>query len=416
MKGIAVSFLQSQGSPAELKKALDSLGLRSQGFTDPRVFLGGLKKGGAAACLIDLSFGDAPVLLAMIKSIRSVLGPKLPLLALIAKSDNTMDSKARAAGVTDVIRKPIDEDELIAAIARYVAAPQAEAVEVPKLIKWFFDKVAPAMAGLSASLGAAGELEAQVRFYEERLRPFRDNFISLISSLRKTEAKAELLQCIRMYGVRSARNLVVALRLSDVTASPLVQWNPKTGGLAGEPAHALKYANKTVDHFGEGSRNQHEAFNSGLVLDLLNVLAESAGGRKAAVRKFIEERYTEAMEQAEKCIAAGKSAQSLVLERHIITTILMREAGKAAMGIFYPDYLELRRRLEKKAVSPALQHVVELKRFAVSHNLMGALICQGAPGLGDAYKAVLFFDYPYMLRDVADAKDTYDLIQVCNGR
>jgi hypothetical protein len=121
------------------------------------------------------------------------------------------------------------------------------------------------------------------------------------------------------------------------------------------------------------------------------------------------------MRQAERCIAAGKSAQSLALEKHIITTILMREAGKAAMAIFYPDYLELRRKFEKKLVRPALQHIVELRQFAVSHNFMGALVCQGAPGLGEAYRAVLFFDYPYMLRDVADAKDAHDLIQVCNS-
>jgi hypothetical protein len=217
-----------------------------------------------------------------------------------------------------------------------------------------------------------------------------------------------------MYGIRNTRNLVVAMKLSNVTGQPLVGWNSKTGMLAGEPTHALKFATKTLEHFGEGSRNQFEAFNSGLVLDLLSALAEATGGRKAAVRKYIEERYNDAMRHADQCIAVGKTAQSLVLERHIITTILMREAGKAAMAIFYPDYLELRRKLEKKYVPPVLQHIIELRYFAVSHNLMGALISQGAPGLGDAYKSVLFFDYPYMLKNAPDNTDSYDLIKVCN--
>lgn len=414
MKGAMVIYLQTQGSRTELSEALDSLGLRNEGFADPKSFLTRLKQGNLAACLVDLSFEDSPVLLSMLKSIRTVLGAKLPLIAIVPQIDKGMEPKARAVGVSDVIQKPFDDDKLISTIATHVAAPEAEAVEVPKLIKWFFEQMSPAMAGLATSLGASGELEAQVRYYEDRLRPFRDNFISLISSLRKTEAKAELLQCIRMYGIRNTRNLVVALKLSAVTSTPLVFWNAKTGGLAGEPAHALKFANQTVDHFGEGSRNQVEAFNSGLVLDLMMVLAEFAGVRKAAVRKFIEERHIEALRHAEKCIAAGKSAESLAYDRHIITTILMREAGKAAMAIFFPDYLELRRRFEKKLIRPALQHIVELRKFGVSHNLMGALICQGAPGLDDAYKAVLFFDYPYMLKDSVDENHSYDLVRVCS--
>lgn len=414
MSAAFVIFLQTQGSPKDLSDALDRVGLRSEGFSDPRSFLKRLKEGSPMACVVDVGFEDSAVMLAMIKSIRSVLGAKLPVLALVQANDKATGEKAIASGATDVIHKPFDEDELLAVIAKNVTSPEADVIDVPKLVKWFFEKMSPAMAGLSGSLCENSELELQVQFYEERLKPYRDYFIAMISSMRKTETKAELTQCIRMYGIRSTRNLVVAMRLSTVTATPLVGWNAKTGMLAGDPGQALKFATKTVEHFGEGSRNQTEAFNSGLVLDLLSVMAEATGGRKAAVRKYIEERYIEALRQADNCIAAGKNAQSLVLERHIVTTILMREAGKIAMAIFYPDYLELRRKLEKKFLPPTLQHIVELRYFSVSHNMMGALIAQGAPGLGDAYKAVLFYDYPYMLKNSPDVSDTFDLLNVCS--
>jgi hypothetical protein len=225
----------------------------------------------------------------------------------------------------------------------------------------------------------------------------------------------DLTQSIRMYGLRKTRNLVVSLRLSAAMGIPLVQWNPKDGGLLGDPAQTLKYANRTADHYGEGSRNQEEAFNAGLVLDVLFVLAEAAGERKSAVRNFMEDRYIHAIKMADKSIGAGKQASKLALERHIATALLMREAGKVVMAIIHGDYLEFRRRFEKKELLSILQHVIELRQYSLSHNLVGALICQAAPGLSDAYQAVLFFDYPYLMGSLVGGADARDLVGVCNA-
>ena len=138
-----------------------------------------------------------------------------------------------------------------------------------------------------------------------------------------------------------------------MTGQPLIGWNAKTGLLTIEPAQVLRFATKTMDHFGEGSRNEQEAFCAGLVLDLMSALAEQAGPRKAAVRKFIEDRYYELLRHADKAIAAGKGAQKLVLENAYITTVLlMGLAGEAALAIYFADYLELLPQIREEADSP----------------------------------------------------------------
>jgi CheY-like chemotaxis protein len=408
-----VLYVQSQGNLEDLKAKLAAGGLRGDGFSDPRVFLPRLKGERPLACLFDMSFDDAPIMLAIIKSVRGVLGPALPLIAIVPSEGAPVGAQAIAAGASALIAKPLDEDDLLDLIASHVVSGEAGAApELPQLIRWFFDKMAPVLAGIGTALCIETESEGQVAYYEQRLRTSCDAFIAMISAIRKTETKADLTQAIRMYGLRNARNLVVALKLSELTGVPLVQWNTKTGGLIGDPAKVLKFAIKTVEHFGEGSRNQEQAFNAGLVLDLLYVLAESAGARKAAIRKFMEDRFIEQMRRADKGIAAGKRAHTLALERHITTALLMELAGEVAMAIYSENYLELRRKFEKKSLQSVLQHIVELRQFSVSRNLMSALICQGSPSLDEASRAVLFFDYPYLLGAIPGSEDSLDLVNV----
>lgn len=416
MTDATVLYLQGQGSLAELKAKLAAGGLRGEGFSDPRAFLPRLKGTRPLACLIDMCFEDAPVMLAIIKSVRGVLGPSLPLIALVPSDSAPVGAQAMAAGASALVIKPLDEDDFLDLIASQVQASEnAEAAELPKLIRWFFDGMAPVLAGVGTVLCGALESEEQVVFYERLLRPSKDAFIAMISSIRKAETKVDLVQGIRMYGLRNVRNLVVALKLSELTGVPLVQWNTKTSGLIGDPAQVLRYALKTVEHFGEGSRNQEQAFNAGLVLDVLSVLAEGAGTRKVAIRKFLEERFLEQMRKADAGIAAGKLAQKLTLERHITTALLMEIAGETAMSMTSERYLEVRRKLDRKAMRPVLQHIVELRQFNVSRNLMSALICQGSPRLEEASRAILFFDYPDLLRALPGSTDSLDLVNVCHS-
>jgi CheY-like chemotaxis protein len=428
-------FIQTQGSVADLSLSLASLGIQNEGFKDPQGFLTRLRDGKPGGCIIDLTFKDAHVMVAMIKSIRKVLGPKLPVIVLMNQGDDATRALALAAGANDTVDIPPTPVELRKTISKHIylpgdkapapapaAAPPAPAektyaplpkAEIPALIKWFFEKVSPSMAALNSSLEEHADSEVQVKFYTERLLPYRENFVTMIKMMRKTETKQELHQCIRMYGLRNTKHLLVAAKLSEVTQAGLIGWNTKTGLLSADPKKIIQYAAKTVDHFGEGGRYDQIAFKAGLVLDLLFVMAEATGARKSAIRKMIEETYTQAIKMADQGIEAGKSAKSLALEQHIITAFLMREAGKIGMALFYPDYMELRSKLERKGLHPALQHIAEMEKFSVSHNIIGALICQGAPGLGVAYKSVLFFEYPFMLRDVPEARDAYELLEIC---
>jgi hypothetical protein len=236
----------------------------------------------------------------------------------------------------------------------------------------------------------------------------------MVAALRRSEAKSDLTQSIRMYGIRNARNLLTAFRLAEVTGAPLIQFHPKTGLPTIDPANVLRYAVRTAAHFGEGSRNEHQAFSAGLVLDLMGVLAEAAGARKSAVRNYIDTRYGETLRRIDKCLSAGKAVQNLVLERHITSTLLLGIAGDALLAILYPDYLELRRKCDKKRIGPILQHVVELREYDVSRNLMAALIAQVAPGLEGASWPALFLDYPYLLPGLPRSRDAQDLVELIN--
>jgi CheY-like chemotaxis protein len=420
MKNAFVVFIQPAAAGPELAQALKTLKLRSEGFQDPKTFLTRLKEAKPSACIIDMTGKDSPVMIAMIKGIRSVLGAGVPILAVLNKTDYAIRVQALTAGANDVIEKPVIASALSVILSHYIPELKAAAlppiqIEIPPLIKWFFEKISPAMAGLHSALENSHETEVLVQFYAERLAPQRTEFVNMINSLRKSETKADLVQGIRMYGLRNTKQLVVASQLSDVTGAALLHWHEKTGVLTAKPSQIIQYATKTVEKFGEDSRYAEVAFNSGLILDLLFVLAESAETRKTVIRKFLQDRYEQALKDIDRCFLAGKKAESLALEQHIITAILMREAGKVAMAIYFPDYLEVKQKLDRKVVGPVLRHIVEMNKFAVSHNLIGSLICQGAPGLGDAYKSVLFLDYPFMLRDVPEAKDAYELIAICQA-
>jgi hypothetical protein len=291
---------------------------------------------------------------------------------------------------------------------------EAQTAKLPPAVRWFFEKIAPTMASLNSILELHDDKETQAKYFAEHLVPHQENFVKMVKIIRRAQTEEALLQSIRMYGIRGTKNLATALRLSEACGLTSLKWDAKTGMLTEDPTKTIQYAAKTVEHFGEGSRYDQVAFNAGLILDLFSALAEKSGAQKFAIRKFIQDRHTLALKKADECVKAAKSAQSLKLEQHIISMLFMNEAGKIAMAMFFPDYLILLQKFERKTLDPALQHLAEMDKYSVSHNILGALICQNAPGLKAASKAVLFYNYPFLISDQRAARDSYDLITVCH--
>jgi hypothetical protein len=143
-------------------------------------------------------------------------------------------------------------------------------------------------------------------------------------------------------------------------------------------------------------------------------ISQELGERKRQVQRATEASYAEAIRRIEKGFKLGKQADDLALAKHIITTLMMREAGKIAMSVFFENYLEVRKFFDKKVVSHPFQLIAEIENYGISHNIAAAIMCQAAPNLADAYLATLFCDVPVRLRN-DDEKDLQALASFCRS-
>lgn len=421
----------------ELSAALSRYGVEAVFRSDPKEFLSVLNQSTPSVSFIVQRGVEAKIVRALLKSIRKVLGMALSIHVILDQKDAGASGPLLDAGSTGVILRPVDGPhfiELLAALmvteelARAKDGLAAESAAVvgklttvldapaagkgpdgapkglgneplPEVIGWVFEKVFPVMATVSTALESYDEVESKVKFYTERVIPYREFFVALVNSLRKTkdDQPLDVSQCIRFYGIPNTKTLVVADKLLEGARGKGFQWNDKTNRPDLEPAKVLTYSRKLVEHFGEDGIYKDVAFNSGLIFDLLAFYAEEAGERKAALKKEIEARVKRATERADAAIRQAKSMESMPLAKHIVTTLLMGEAGKALMALYFPPYIEFMKPLEKAKAGQALVHIAEQKKFGISHNLLGAMLCQVTPGLGPATAAVLCSHYSYML-------------------
>ena len=71
--------------------------------------------------LMDVALGDMDGWEATAAIRRNPATSKIPVIALTAHASREDQAKARAAGCDDFLTKPVDRDQLIAAIARHLA-------------------------------------------------------------------------------------------------------------------------------------------------------------------------------------------------------------------------------------------------------------------------------------------------------
>lgn len=431
-KPLALFFQEIEFESAQVRKSLERLDLRIEVFHDPRKYLLDIRQSNPALLFIDLTTPKTDFGVAIIRTIRSILGQKMPILALVRKGETKMAEKAMQSGASQVVEKPILLKELAQVLARHVATdaisqlispkaataqavapPPAEAplpqVPIPSIVDWHFERLMPVMAELAVSLETFEDIEAQLKHYAERLLPYRETVVKMVQTLRKSKEALDLVQSMRLYGSVNSRALIASLGLSTATKLGEFGFNARTNLPTHDPRKFVGYAIRMLEHFGEGSRYHQVAFNSGIVFDLLALLAAETGDRKRATLKFIESAFTAGLRRADRGFKLGKGLKDLALDRHIVSSSMMNEAGKAAMAIHHADYVELAAIFEKRGVSPGLQHVAENRTYGISHNFMGALLCQVTPGLDKAYKAVLFGHYPYLLKGAKSDLDAHAL-------
>ena len=324
-------------------------------------------------------------------------------------------AEVAAAPSTEPAAVPVAES-VAEPIAEPIAAPaKHESPSVSPLVDWLFLKILSPLNGLEDVLEDLDSAEAQIDFYLKKLMPHKDDFIRMIKAMRRSESEPDFTQCLRLYGVSASRKLLVAQRLLEVTGGKPLKWDPSSGRLAVDPKTVIPCASQMAEHFDEGSAYRQIAFNCGLVLDVLLHASSFAPDRKSAIKNLIETSVRVIQTKTDLGMKKAKEVSNLAYGKHILTALTMKEAGRIAMSIYLKDYMPRRARLEKKEIPLALQQILENRHYSISHNIVGALICQNTPGLGIAHKAVLFCNTPVILKSVSTELNSHTLAALCQS-
>ncbi len=100
--------------------SLKKLNIISESFVTASDFLKRLKDKKPTLCLVDLNIGTPGIGFSVIKAVRSVLGPDLPLLIISSKSDTRSIAHAMELGANDYIIKPVDLETLASKLSNYI--------------------------------------------------------------------------------------------------------------------------------------------------------------------------------------------------------------------------------------------------------------------------------------------------------
>ncbi len=290
-------------------------------------------------------------------------------------------------------------------------------MEIPPIVTWVFEKVFPVMATLSTVMENLDEMETRVKYYTERIVTYRDLFVGMVNGMRRggDEQPLDLSQCIRFYGLLNTKFFVVGDKMNAAGRGEPTAWDEKGKKPKTEPKKTIAYAASLLEAYGDDSLYREVAFSSGLVFDLLLILAEGTGERKAMLKKEIDVRAKRAKERADSAITKAKQRSQMPLAKHLVSGYFMTEAGRLAMAIHYPNYLDLLKSFEKGKVRVGLQHIVEEAKFKTSHNVVAALLCQVTPGLSPAARGTLLARYPFVLAKAGPkSADSLSLAELLN--
>ena len=444
----------SDGLEGELVALLTKYGFDMTNTYDPRDFLSHLSAQTTGISFLVVSRAHEKVVSALLKSLRKVLGIGVSLYAVIDPSEADWSKDLVDWGVSGIFLKPIDGPSFIETLQQYAvtdelavasgnlllgqgefsltesndktiaASLEVETIRVqkiaslPDIVSWVFEHIFPVMAGLSVTLENLDQVELRIRFYEELLFSKKDIFIKMIASMKKAkkDEMPDLKQSIRFYGLDNTKFLAVADKLLELTTKAGLPWDEKATKPKEDPKKVIPFAAGFLEFFGDQGIYREVAFNSGLVFDVLGIFSSQAGARKSALKKEIEERTKVAKTKAKAAIQKAKSLENLPLAKHIVTNLMMLEAAKVMMALYYPEYLDFLKTMAKKEIKPTLQHIVEEEKFGISHNLVAALICQVTPGLTEAYGAALFNRYAFVLKGTGKEGEGWaTLADICNG-
>lgn len=285
---------------------------------------------------------------------------------------------------------------------------------VPPLLDNLVTQIVPPVVHLSQFLDSFDDVEERVKFYCDIIEPYHDHFLNLFNASKKGDDKMKLDSGVRVYGINHVRDLVLALKITEIMEPEKgFQWDPKTFKPKIPPENTVKYARKALMHFGEDSRYKNVAYASGLVFDILAAItAKAAGEHSMEIKNLIEYLYDQALSITDSAFSIMKDGTVVTLEIYIVMVCLMRNAGKIAMALLDPSYLEVMKIYKNKTIPPLFQKTYEEHRYQVHHNMLGAVLAQALPSQSKAFFATLCFDNPTFLQG-RENKLHFDLAAVC---
>jgi hypothetical protein len=204
--------------------------------------------------------------------------------------------------------------------------------------------------------------------------------------------------------------LLVAEKLAEVFSSKLLDRNQSTGEMITPPQQLLQFTVKAIQAFGDDGPHKNVGFANGLIFDILNMVNSQNRevGNQKKLATFLEEIFNQGVEIARAALILGKIRKRLVLEKHIISLVMLNQASHAAMALVHEDYLDYLLKLKKAEIPISLQNLAVYRKFHGLHTEFSGVMAWVFKIFDGLAPALRYCESPYLL----SAKDEIHLFDI----
>ncbi|MEK7691263.1 MAG: HDOD domain-containing protein [Bdellovibrionota bacterium] len=263
----------------------------------------------------------------------------------------------------------------------------------PKL-RQFFKEVSPLFDSFPTH-------DHKVRKFCEIIKIVPENeqkFINFVMYEARRDEAPELSGGINMLGLGATRNWILNQRMWNLFKGTEPEKDKRTGLNKQTPAQILKYATRCEDsNGGEGSANSHLAYVAGLIYDIFALYGADVVPAKKAFLEYLDSTYTHGIRSGLIAKALARYTVNLELAGYLFATGVLHDAGKVALTIFKPEYMDLDQRMEGKKLPRQIRFYVEERIFQTNHAVMGTFIAYATGFFSPGQLGLLFHHEPNIL-------------------
>ena len=412
---------------------LDTLGIELTVFEDSEEMLATINEKKPAICFTDLAIPLPKDGFEYCEKLFTATGIDCPIYFVhLSDSGNVRDS-AKNAGAVDILKKPVDEDDLLFLISNLIETPELhelkqklaganvveklkaldgfESYEPKKILKQYLSVVTPFMTDIRSLICEFTDPEARLQYYAKRFGAGEKTFIEIVNDRAKTTDRLNLHQCIRMYGIDNVRNLLFSEKLHNYFYKDDPFWDFEEGKLNVEPKKMLRFAIANEEEFGVGTRYSTVSYITGLAFDFARESQASNKKISDGMKQLIDKGFDIGTTLSKAAFSVAKSGrQALLLEKHIIPACFGDYLGRIVLCSFHEPYLRTIEKYPAAKVPKSFQVELEQQAFGVHSGLLAGVTFVFAPGLAESYKACVFGHTPPLLKE--DFLEDYQLAEV----